>query len=436
MKFDNEQKRAINHLNGPFLLIAGPGSGKTTTMIERLANMIINKHIIPERILVITFSRAAASEMKSRFLKRMNLEKSSVVFGTFHSVFLSMIKQFFGEQIKFTLITDEIKRKYIKATMSEMGYKYVSNDFFNEFLMDISLFKNSCMEISDYKPVSCDNETFVRIYSGYERLLIKNENIDFEDIIILMNNFLSNNIKFRTYWQNKFDYILIDEFQDINKQQFNAIALLGNVHKNIFAVGDEDQSIYSFRGSNPQIMLDFPKVFESTKICYLTTNYRSGKNIVEKASALIAHNKNRFVKDFRAFNSYNAIIDIRKFENKNEQVNSIKNELDKALEGSIAILCRTNADKFFLKSELKDYDINILTMHESKGLEFDFVWLINVSNGISPFKHPLYGCNMEEERRLFYVAVTRAKKKLIISFCTSHKGFKKKKSVFINELNL
>lgn len=438
MIFDNEQKRAINHLKGPLLLIAGPGSGKTTTMIERLATMINFHKINPKRILVITFSRAAASEMKNRFIKRMLPETYDVTFGTFHSIFLSMIKQYFGNKINFNLVTENTKKKYIESVLHEDGFDYILQDFIDEFLMDVTLYKNSNTELSSYLPISCDINMFMRIYSGYENLMLKNENMDFDDIIILMNDLLAHNSDFRSYWQNKFDYILIDEFQDINEQQFSAVCQLVKKHNNIFAVGDEDQSIYGFRGSKPEIMVNFTKVFNDSNIIYLTTNYRSGNDIVRIASNLIGNNKNRYKKVFKPKNNYDCSISVLKFKSKTEQIEKIIKIISVEKDSSIALLCRTNADKNFLKNNLKHYNkkISILTMHECKGLEFDFVWIINAIEGNCPFIHKIYGINIEEERRLFYVALTRARKKLYISYCKEYKMKFTKKSRFIKELRL
>lgn len=425
-------------MKGPLLLIAGPGSGKTTTMIERLATMVNYHKVNPERILVITFSRAAAIEMKNRFIKRMYPKIQDVTFGTFHSVFLTMIKQYFGNKIRFNVVTETTKKKYIESILRKEGFDYILYDFIDEFLMDVTLYKNSNTEIQSYSPISCDINMFMRIYSGYENLMLKNENMDFDDIIILMNDLLSYNADFRKYWQNRFDYILIDEFQDINELQFNAVCQLAMKHNNIFAVGDEDQSIYSFRGSNPEIMVNFTNVFNDSELIYLTNNYRSGKDIVRIASNLISNNKNRFKKIFYAKNTYSCSISILKLKNKSEQINKIVEIISKDYSKSIALLCRTNSDKNYLENNLQDFrkKINILTMHECKGLEFDFVWIINAVEGNCPFVHKIYGSNIEEERRLFYVAITRARKKIYISYCREYKMKHTKKSRFVRELRL
>ena len=438
MKFDNEQKRAINHLNGPLLLIAGPGSGKTTTMTERVANMICNHNINADRILVITFSKASSVEMKNRFVKRMQPLNYDVTFGTFHSVFLSMIKKFFGNKVNLNVIDDSVKKEYIEETLHKIGYEYVSSDFLEEFLLDLTLFKNSDNDLSAYLPVSCDFSMFSRIYSGYENLMLKNENIDFDDVISLTNNLLLYNKDFREYWQSKYDYILIDEFQDINELQFSAVLKLAEKHNNLFAVGDEDQSIYGFRGSKPEIMVNFKKVFNDSKILYLCNNYRSGSKIVSAASELIKHNKKRYNKDFKAHNCISGEVNVFKFYDFDEQITAIATALKNIEKQSFAVLCRTNADKIYCIKKLKQFSdkIKILTMHECKGLEFDYVWIINAMDGICPFRHSLYDSDIEEERRLFYVAVTRAKMCLNISYCTARKGIKRKKSPFIKELKI
>lgn len=438
MKFDEEQKRAIYHLDGPLLLIAGPGSGKTTTMIERLYVMITKHNIRPERILVITFSKAAALEMKKRFNNRMKPISLDVRFGTFHSVFLSMIKSYFGDKLKLRVVSESVKKKYVEALLREIGYEYILYDFIDEFLLDVSLYKNSGTDISSFSPASCDFDMFVSIYSAYEEKLKNNGYVDFDDIITLMNELLTHNLAFREHWQGSYDYILIDEFQDINAQQFSVVQKLSEKHNNLFAVGDEDQSIYGFRGSKPEIMMDFKKVFKDAQILYLCGNYRSGKEIVNAASNLISKNKKRYDKQFIANNREESCINIYKFRRLNDQLDAVFTEINRCKCKSMAVLCRTNADKYNCIKHLRimPENVKILTMHECKGLEFDFVWIINASEGICPFKHPLYASDMEEERRLFYVAVTRAKSKLNISYCIDRKGLKRKKSRFIKELNL
>lgn len=435
MIFDNEQKRAIKHLNGPLLLIAGPGAGKTATMVERLHNMIIESEINPDRILVITFSRAAATEMKSRFYKRVNNLDYDVHFGTFHSIFLKMLKHYFGNTFNFKLIEEYEKNKILTMVLKEHGFENILSDFVDEFLLDVSLYKNSGMEFASYKPFSCDFETFVSIYKGYEKKLRKRQIFDFDDIILMTNEMLMYNKDFRTYWQSRFDYVLIDEFQDINSLQFNAVKILVDKHDNIFAVGDEDQSIYGFRGSNPDIMLNFQKEFSNALVLYLVNNYRSGKEIVDTSQRLIKHNKSRYNKTINSASQKESRISFLKSKTEDEQLNSIKSIVI-TLDKDFAILCRTNSEKNYFQQELSkvNIDVTVLTMHESKGLEFDAVLIPNVIEGNIPFVHKIYGCDCEEERRVFYVAITRAKKNLFISYIKVKKNIRKKKSSFIKEL--
>lgn len=436
MIFDNEQKRAINHLNGPLLVIAGPGAGKTATMIERLAHMITCSGIDSDRILVITFSRAASMEMKERFEKRMKPDMSKTHFGTFHSVFLSMLKHYFSDKQSFNLISDNEKRSCIYKALNEYGFDFVLKDFIDEFLLDVTLYKNSGCFLSSYKPISCDFEMFTEIYARYESYLQNKQIMDFDDIIILTNDMLTHNSEFREYWQNRYDYILIDEFQDINSLQFSAVNILAEKHKNIFAVGDEDQSIYGFRGSNPDIMMNFQNRFPDASVIYLSNNYRSSSEIVNAAGNLIQHNVKRYDKKIISANEKAGEIKYYRFRNKTEQLKAIKEVVLNDKRNTFAILCRTNSEKdYYINSLNKRFsNVNVLTMHESKGLEFDCVWIPDVCEGLCPYCHKIYGQNEEEERRLFYVAVTRAKTKLFISYCTANKGIKRKKSRFIKEL--
>lgn len=431
MIFDNEQKRAIKHIDGPLLVIAGPGSGKTATMIERLHTMINKHYINQERILVITFSRAAANEMRERFHKRIDNTAHKITFGTFHSVFLNMLKGFFID-FNIDIISEEQRRYFLVEILHNIGYEFVLTDFIDELLLDITLFKNSNSPISSYLPFSCDNNMFTRIYTALEEKMLKNQYMDFDDIIILTNRLLCNNASFLNTMRHRYDYVLIDEFQDINQLQFDCIYMITKNHRNVFAVGDEDQSIYGFRGSKPDIMMDFNKYYNNAELIYLKNNYRSGKEIVLSAKRLISHNKNRYIKDFNAVNKFNSKVSVFKYKNMNEQLKHINKILKTSSNIDFAIICRTNSEKTYFKRNTLAK--NVLTMHESKGLEFDTIWIPNVNKGNCPYEHKLYECNIEEERRLFYVAITRAKKNIYISYCTEKKNKRVKKSKFIKEL--
>lgn len=436
MNFNNEQLRAINHINGPLLVIAGPGSGKTATMIERLAHMIEDEHINPERILIITFSRAAAAEMKKRFKKRIKKNFEPAFFGTFHSIFLYMLKSYYGDSFSCTLIDANTQKQMLHNILIKTGFEFVINSFYEEILRDIGLYKNSGMDLASYLPFSCNKELFTIIYTSYHLEMLKSDFMDFDDILILINDRFINDNAFKTYWQSKFDYILIDEFQDINTIQFESVRALSEHHNNVFAVGDEDQSIYAFRGSKPDIMLNFTNVYDKAKTIYLTKNYRSGVKIVEAGNRLISNNKKRYKKVIESANKFEANVCINSNSNLISQLKDIENILKKHKQESIAILCRTNAYKNYYVKNINSNTVKIITMHEAKGLEFDTVIIPDVSEGICPYRHKLYKCNIQEERRLFYVAVTRAKKNLYISYCIHGKKRKMKKSRFIKELQI
>ena len=436
MNYDFNQKRAIVNISGPLLLIAGPGSGKTATMIERLHHMVTAEKIRPERILVITFSRAAAKEMKERFAKRIFPVENKVLFGTFHSIFLKMIRSYYKERFDLKLCTDQFRNKIVKDLLLENGYDFIIKEFIDEVILDITLFKNSNADITMFRPLSSDMDTFLKIYSGYERMLRKNSFFDFDDIIILMKQFLENDPFICRYWQKCFDFILIDEFQDINEPQFDIVRLLSEIHKNVFAVGDEDQSIYGFRGSRPEIMLDFGRYFNDCKKIQLSNNYRSGQNIVEAAKALISNNKNRYAKTFRAANRFKGEVNLLEFSDKESQNRYMKKILAVQNEETIAVLCRTNALKSEYTHHFTCYSdrVRFLTIHESKGLEFDNVWIPEVMEAYYPYRHKRFGCNEEEERRIFYVGMTRAAKRLYLSYFTKGKRRRLQRSVYLDEI--
>lgn len=434
MKLNNEQKRAVDHINGPLLVIAGPGSGKTSAMTERLYNMIYSHKIPQSKILVLTFSRAAASEMKHKFLNKTQSNETLVLFGTFHSIFLKMLKEFYGNSFNYNLIDSNIQFEIISLILNKFGYKISVNSFVEEILRDISLFKNSDININSYKPVSCGAKIFKDIFFSYKKELNKLNLIDFDDILIFMLYYLRNDKKFSIHCQSKFDYILIDEFQDINYIQFESIKIISKNHNNVFAVGDEDQSIYAFRGSKPDIMLNFKKSYPEADIIYLYKNYRSGQLIVESANKLIKHNRLRYNKIIHSAIDLISQIKIKSYKNNKSQLDSLQILIKSNENESIAILCRTNMHKKYYSKHLTQKNLKILTMHESKGLEFDTVIIPDLSEDICPYKHKFYKRNIEEERRLFYVAVTRAKKNLYLSYCKYEKKRKLKKSRFIREM--
>ena len=603
--YSSNQKKAIEHGAGPLMVLAGPGSGKTFVITHRIKYLIEGPGINPAHILVVTFSRAAAKEMKDRFEKLC--KKSPVTFGTFHSVFFNLLKTAYGfgseqiasDELRYTLIKELIKRNAIENEDI--------NTLAGNLLNEIALVKQDNISIKNYYSNSISSDTFKKIYSDYESELEARGKLDFEDMLSLTYELLSERSDILKAVQNRYRYILVDEFQDINFLQYNIIKLMAGEKQNITVVGDDDQSIYRFRGARPEIMLGFERDFRNVKKVFLDINFRSSTQIVNASTKLISFNSKRFPKSFKAKNGDGAPVSLIEFKNPFLEVNSIIKDIKDYIKSgqdinSIAVLYRTNLsprllierlmrnnipftirdaipnlfdhwvakdiisyiklainmgdksdllrisnkpnryisrdslsssranietlfdyydDKSYMikrivelrehlrtiknlkpatalryirnvvgydeyieeycdmngvesddcysilgdlensaaeynnfndwfvhmdeykdeliearkKSNENDKGVRLMTFHSSKGLEFDIVYIIDVNEGSVPYKKAKGVDEIEEERRMFYVAMTRARKKLLICYCVENFGKSIGKSDFVIELS-
>ena len=603
--YSSNQKKAIEHGAGPLMVLAGPGSGKTFVITHRIKYLIEGPGINPAHILVVTFSRAAAKEMKDRFEKLC--KKSPVTFGTFHSVFFNLLKMAYGftseqiasDELRYTLIKELIKRNAIENEDI--------NTLAGNLLNEIALVKQDNISIKNYYSNSISSDTFKKIYSDYESELEARGKLDFEDMLSLTYELLSERSDILKAVQNRYRYILVDEFQDINFLQYNIIKLMAGEKQNITVVGDDDQSIYRFRGARPEIMLGFERDFRNVKKVFLDINFRSSTQIVNASTKLISFNSKRFPKSFKAKNGDGAPVSLIEFKNPFLEVNSIIKDIKDYIKSgqdinNIAVLYRTNLsprllierlmrnnipftirdaipnlfdhwvakdiisyiklainmgdksdllrisnkpnryisrdslsssranietlfdyydDKSYMikrivelrehlrtiknlkpatalryirnvvgydeyieeycdmngvesddcysilgdlensaaeynnfndwfvhmdeykdeliearkKSNENDKGVRLMTFHSSKGLEFDIVYIIDVNEGSVPYKKAKGIDEIEEERRMFYVAMTRARKKLFICYCVENFGKSIGKSDFVIELS-
>lgn len=605
INYSSNQKKAIEHGAGPLMVLAGPGSGKTFVITHRIKYLIEGSGINPAHILVVTFSRAAAKEMRDRFEKLQG--KSHVTFGTFHSVFFSILKTAYGfsaeqiasDELRYTLIKELIKKNEI---VNE-DINTLSGNLLNE----IALIKQDNINIKNYYSNSIASDTFKKLYKEYEVELETRNKLDFEDMLSLTYELLSERKDILTAVQNRYQYILVDEFQDINFLQYNIIKLMAGKKQNITVVGDDDQSIYRFRGARPEIMLGFERDFRNVSKVFLDINFRSTTQIVDASTKLISFNSKRFPKTFKANNGSGAPVSVIEFKNPFAEVNSIIKDIKEYIKAeqdinNIAVLYRTNLsprlliermmknnipftirdsipnlfehwvskdiisyiklainlgnkndllrisnkpnryisrdslssskanietlfdyydDKSYMikriielrehlrtiknlkpatalryirnvvgydeyieeycdmngiesddcytvlgdlensasefntfsdwfvhmeeykeeliearkKSNEDDIGVRLMTFHSSKGLEFDIVYIIDVNEGSVPYKKAKGADEIEEERRMFYVAMTRARHKLFICYCKENFGKSIGKSDFIVELS-
>ena len=365
------QLRAVSHINGPAIVLAGPGSGKTKVIVERLRYMIENHHIPPSSILVITFTKAAAIEMQYRFLKITDSSYPEVVFGTFHSVFYKIIRNSKSKnENKIEIATEKNKYEILRDGLSMLrGSGKIDDRTYEDALLElsdiiseISRIKNLGITPQDSIESLSVSMVFPDIFKFYNNRLVEFGMIDFDDMILRCKKILEENESIRKTWQERFKFILIDEYQDINPVQYSVVRLLLGDSNNIFAVGDDDQSIYGFRGSDPKIMLDFKKSFENydPKFINLQINYRCGSDILSNALKVIDANTVRFKKDLTAFegNGRGAVV-TRRYESRSIQNNNIalflKKHMDKL--SDIAILYRTNSEAAQLAMVLNEYGI-------------------------------------------------------------------------------
>ena len=363
IEFNNAQFEAVSHKDGPVMVLAGPGSGKTAVITGRLENLIMNAGVPPENILVATFSKKAALEMEKRFLDLKLNTGRKPSFGTFHSIFCSIIRNSSSSHIR--VITESKKYNFIRTALESINADFdFSTDFFTSIISEISNVKGNFLDINGYVPSSLPKEIFLLIYRKYEVYMRANRLLDFDDMLLECYSLLASDADLLKKWQNKYRYILIDEFQDINLIQYETVRLLAGDAKNVFAVGDDDQSIYGFRGARPELMKRFIRDYTGAKTILLDINYRSSERIIKTAGKVIRRNTDRFSKNIRppAGRCAGEDVLISGFENIKDEADFIINEIRRLKRkglafSDIAILFRNNADMEYISKCLGDAGI-------------------------------------------------------------------------------
>lgn len=609
MSLNNAQREAVSHLNGPCMVLAGPGSGKTLTIAKRIEYLIQKYKVRPEEILVITFTKYAANEMRDRFRRVMQTNAMPVTFGTFHGIYYGILKWAYHLRQE-NILTEEERHELLKEIASKSDWSgdedlIQNQDFLNELSEEIGNVKNNLKDIDTYVSKQYGMGRFRKIYREYEETKQKLRKIDFEDMLTMTLKLFREYPEVLKKWQQKYKYILVDEFQDINQAQYEVIKLLAAPENNLFIVGDDDQSVYGFRGAKPGIMMEFKKDYPDAKQIVLNVNYRSTAHIVNGALRVIRNNRLRYPKEIKANRKADKTVHVQEVKDVAEEAHYVLDKIRDAMkEGQkpeeIAVLFRTATDarviaellmeyqipfrmkehlnnlyehfigqdiysylklsqkeyerKYFMQivnrpnrfisrdsmegtsvsyesirrfyidkewmqdrvdqmewdmkmienkppyaaiqylrksvgydeflkeyaayrqmnlEELKDVldeiqerskefktikewfthvenykemlraqaksaasneGVSLLTMHGAKGLEFDTVFVIAANEGIIPYKKAQVEDEIEEERRLFYVAMTRAKQKLTISYTKEKNGKAVKPSRFVGEL--
>ena len=611
MSLNHAQTEAVAHNKGPCMVLAGPGSGKTLTIAKRIEYLIMKYKVRPEEILVITFTKYAAWEMKNRTRSICGPSSYAVTFGTFHGIYYGILKWAYRLN-QSNLLSDEEKYRILREILPGIDWDQEpeadeEKDYLQELAIEIGNVKNNCMDIEEYEPVKYTTEKFRKLYRTYEETKKKYRKIDFEDMLIQCRDLFMKRPDILKKWQEKFQYILVDEFQDVNQAQYDVVRMLAAPQDNLFVVGDDDQSVYGFRGAKPGIMKEFMKDYPKARQILLDVNYRSSGYIVKGALRVIVNNKIRFEKKIEAFRKPDETVHVQEVKDPVQEAEYVLERIREYREKGVsytemAVLYRTNVDaramselmteyqipfvmkehlnniyehfialdmisylrlsqgeydrKYFLQIAnrpnryltresmktgnvsyeslrryyrdkdwmvdridqlewdmkmicdktpyaaiqyirkrmgydefLKEYatyrkissedlfavleeiwqnskgygtikewfehiesygkmlkeqnkkngekeGVNLMTMHAAKGLEFDTVFVIEANEGSCPYKKATADEEIEEERRLFYVAMTRAKRKLVISYVKEKNGKDLLPSRFVSELLL
>ena len=294
-KLNENQKQAICHETGPMLVLAGPGSGKTTVLLCRILRLLEKGLAKPDQILALTFSKAAAEEMKERFRRAKGPE--GVAFGTFHSVFFRILRRKYGWSTD-RVFQEEERRAVLRNMLEEAKWDIPDlEEYISVFLSQLSLMNSELESVNTFEPAGIPAVEFRKLFHTYERYKERHEKLDFDDMLTMCHHLLKTDAETRAAWQGKYRFILVDEFQDVNRAQFECLRMLAEEHRNLFVVGDDDQSIYAFRGARPDFLLQFPMLYPDVQRVTLNTNYRSTDRVIALAERVISNNEVRFAKE-------------------------------------------------------------------------------------------------------------------------------------------
>lgn len=344
------QKKAVLHIEGPLLVFAGAGSGKTKTLTYRVAYLIEELKVKPDNILAVTFTNKASEEMKERIKNLLNKDINLFWIGTFHSMCSRILRKeivYLGYNKNFTILDEDDSLKIIDEAIKNLDFQknyFQSREIYNK----ISYIKSRGLFVEDYIPKDGYDEALKKIFLKYEEIKKNGNLVDFDDLINFVTKILNQNDIISRFYSEKFKFILVDEYQDINPAQHKLLKALTKYNKNIFVVGDDDQSIYKFRGSSSELMLSFKDDFEKVEVVYLSENYRSTETIVNASKFLIKNNKTREEKPLYAIKSGGDKIKLYRAINEIDEARFVIKKIIELKEtgidfSQIAILYRTNA---------------------------------------------------------------------------------------------
>ncbi|MBT4793061.1 MAG: UvrD-helicase domain-containing protein [Halobacteriovoraceae bacterium] len=365
---NTDQKSAVVHTEGPVMILAGAGSGKTRTLVSRIQYLLDDKKVSPFRILAVTFSNKAAKEMRERVAADNAIDFGAIQITTFHSFCARILRseaQYLGLSRNFTIYDTSESKSIVKAVLGKRGVS-LKEIHPNEVLAYIDGIKNAgyysnCQDSETLEEIEQD-DIFFKFFQEYEAELHKSNAVDFGGLITGVLNLFENFPEVLERYQKRFHYLLVDEFQDTNRAQFRLVKLLSYDRKNICVVGDEDQSIYSWRGADIRNILEFEKIFPDAKLIKLEQNYRSSKNIIEAASCVISKNINRKGKQMWTDNGHGDSIHIIECKDDRDESEFVAQETQKLIAQGIdpkeiAIFYRTNGQSRLVEDSLRRLNI-------------------------------------------------------------------------------
>ena len=366
MKLNRGQDEAIKHGNGPCMVLAPPGSGKTLIVTERTRYLIEESGVRPDQILVITFTRYAAREMKERFERLTAGKNYPVTFGTFHSIFYGILKCAYGigannlmsEKESSVLLQEVLDQTNIESTPEVED----EEELVRELLREVGMVKNGLYHLKDFHSKYLTQDEFAEVFRSYEHQKKELKKFDFDDMLVQCYALFRKKPEILQGWQKRFQYILIDEFQDINRVQYEVIRMLAAPRYNLFVVGDDDQSIYGFRGAKPELMLYMKQEFPSLRTISLTVNYRSTEFITGAAARVILHNDTRFYKRVQSFRGRGQNVHVQEVLDEQEEAQYVTEEIQKKLDqgikpGEIAVLFRAAVQARMISEILSEHRI-------------------------------------------------------------------------------
>ena len=366
MKLNRGQDEAIKHGNGPCMVLAPPGSGKTLIVTERTRYLIEESGVRPDQILVITFTRYAAREMKERFERLTAGKNYPVTFGTFHSIFYGILKCAYGigannlmsEKESSVLLQEVLDQTNIESTPEVED----EEELVRELLREVGMVKNGLYHLKDFHSKYLTQDEFAEVFRSYEHQKKELKKFDFDDMLVQCYALFRKKPEILQGWQKRFQYILIDEFQDINRVQYEVIRMLAAPRYNLFVVGDDDQSIYGFRGAKPELMLYMKQEFPSLRTISLTVNYRSTEFITGAAARVILHNDTRFYKRVQSFRGRGQNVHVQEVLDEQEEAQYVTEEIQKKLDqgikpGEIAVLFRAAVQARMISQILSEHRI-------------------------------------------------------------------------------